>query len=103
MSDEITVTVRYAFRPGMEVIGREILCDLVKENRKSPGCKSIVMHRDRKNPASYLTISHWESMDAFTKLLAAPHIKKYAEQGKQVLLHPFKVEIWSALDEEACG
>lgn len=102
MSDEITVTVRYVFKPGMEVIGKQTLCEFVAENRNAQGCRNIIIHRDRKNPASFLTISHWESMDLFMALLATPRVKDSAEKAKQILAQPFDVEIWSAVDKNTC-
>lgn len=102
MPDEVTVTVRYVFKPGMEIIGKQMLCEFVTENRKSAGCKDIIIHRDRKNPASFLTISHWESMDHFMELLALPRIKDSAESAKRILARPFEVEIWSAVDKNSC-
>lgn len=102
MPDAVTVTVRYFFKPGMEVIGKQALCEFVAENRAAPGCQGIVLHRDRKNPASFLTISHWDSIDQFMELLAQPRIKETAEQAKRILARPFEVEIWTPLEQNVC-
>lgn len=98
MSDAVTVTVRYVFKPGMEVIGRQLLSEFSALNRPQPGCKEIILHRDNKNPASFLAISKWESMEQFMDLLNQPHVKEFAAKGKNMLAKPFEVEIWSVFD-----
>jgi len=101
MPDEVTVTVRYLFKPGMEIIGRQLLSEFIELNRKEPGCLDTILHRDRKNPASFMTISHWESMDKFMELLNLERVKTSAEKGKQLLARGFEVEIWTALGKKA--
>ncbi|MBU1002855.1 MAG: antibiotic biosynthesis monooxygenase [Proteobacteria bacterium] len=98
MPETVTVTVHYLFRPGMEVSGRQELEEFVALNRAFSGCISSVIHRDLKNAASYMTISKWESMDQFMKLLNEEHIKLYAEKSRRILIKPFKVQIWKEID-----
>ncbi|BBD07264.1 putative quinol monooxygenase [Desulfovibrio ferrophilus] len=100
MPEGITVTVSYLFRPGMEIIGRQELEEFSAANRTSDGCKSIAIHRDLKNAASYMTVSKWESLDHFMKLLNEPHIKSYADKSKKLLVEPFKVQIWEEIINE---
>lgn len=99
MQQGITVSVHYLFNPGMEVVGRQMLQEFVSLNRAYEGCRDIAIHRDIKNPASLMTISHWDSLDAFMLLLNEPRVKEAAEQGKQILAKPFKVRIWESINE----
>lgn len=94
MPKAITVTVEFRMRPGMEVIGRQELSEMIGLNRKAEGCRDIVIHRDLKDPGHFLTVSHWDSMDQFMKLLGEPHIKTYADKSKKLLQQPFEVVIW---------
>ena len=98
MAEGIVVSVQYKLKPGMEIIGRQDLEELAVLNRKAEGCKKVTLHRDLKDPAHFLSISHWDGMDKFMALLGEPHIKDYAEKSKKRLQHPFEVTIWEALD-----
>lgn len=94
MPNRITVTVNYLLRPGMEVIGHQMLRDFITINKKQPGCLEIQLHKDAKKPAAFLSISVWESKEAFHALLTEPHIKEYATKSQQLLAEPFAVRIW---------
>lgn len=99
MQPGITVSVHYLFNPGMEVIGRQMLQEFIATNRDCAGCRDITIHRDIKNPARLMTLSHWDSLDAFMQLLGEARVKEIADKGKQVLAKPFKVRIWESIDE----
>lgn len=44
-----------------------------------------------------MTLSRWDGMENFMKLLNQPHIKTYAEKSKKLLEEPFEVTIWHTL------
>lgn len=98
MSEKIVVVARYKVQPGMEVIARQELEDMATLNRKAPGCLGMELHRDKRKAALFMTISRWNCMDDFMKLLSQPHIKEYAEKSKKLLEEPFEVTIWDPLD-----
>lgn len=98
MSKGIVVMIRYKAQPGMEVIVRQELEDMATLNRKTLGCEEIVLHRDMKKASHFMSVSRWDGMDNFMKLLNQPHIKEYAEKSKKLLEEPFEVTIWQALE-----
>jgi quinol monooxygenase YgiN len=98
MSKGIVVMVRYKAQPGMEVITRQELMEMLNINRKAKGCNDIALHRDLKKASHFMTVSHWDGMDDFMALLNEPHIKDYAKKSKQILEEPFEVTIWQKID-----
>jgi len=60
----IIAIVEYTTKPGTASLFTSFLKEFLDESRKAPGCISISLYENEREPGVYYSIGHWETSAA---------------------------------------
>ncbi len=92
MKDSIYIVVVIKTKEGKEEAVLEELWKLIEPTRAEEGNISYNMHRDKKNPQTFVFYEHWRSQEDIDKHLEMPYLKAYAEATQDW------VEVWTIME-----
>jgi quinol monooxygenase YgiN len=78
-TEQVVLTVQFEALPGHEAEMEEWLTGLVVPTQREEGCVIYQLHRDAKNPGSFLFYEIWTSQTALDAHGTSAHIQKFRE------------------------
>ncbi len=90
--DSIYIVVVIKAKEGHAQHVLDALWKLIEPTRAEDGNISYDMHRDIKNPNTFIFYEHWKSQEAIDEHLEMPYLKAYAEETTDM------VEVWDIME-----
>jgi quinol monooxygenase YgiN len=80
--DELFVVVGLRAKPGKEEQLKRNLSAVVEPSRQEPGCLRYELFEDRSDPALFVFVEHWASLEAQNEHhTKGPHIQPFQADG----------------------
>ena len=78
MSEVVVVAIITA-APGNETAVQELAASVIADTHAEDGCVTYALHRDVNDPARFVYIERWASMETLAVHGASPHIARFRE------------------------
>lgn len=95
----IYVVTTFTIRPGSLEPFVDIAYPAIEATRREPGCLMHDLHASVTDPDKVVFIDKWESQDALSTHLSAPHLARFIVQSqpyivdvKTEIIHPDRIE-----------
>jgi quinol monooxygenase YgiN len=94
----ITVTARAQAKPGKEKDLEAALRAVTIATHGEPGCLRYAVHRNRENPAVFLVVERWSSIDAHNAHMTTPHVQDLFRKVPDLVAAPPEILTFEGLD-----